>query len=156
MKHLKHVMVPLFLTGVATAVLSGCGMGSNSNRAARNAAVAWGEAYFNCDFMQAQDYSTPESNKWLSFAASNITEHDLEMLRAQNAVVTCDDDITVSNDTLLLLTLRVSHYLKPAILGEQAVQADEEGVFNIPVVKRGKRWMVRMEGLPQSEKQSRD
>ena len=155
MKHLKHVMGTLFLAGVATVLLSGCDTSPDSNPAARNAAVAWAEAYFNCDFMQAQDYSTPESSKWLSYAASNITEHDLELLHERNAVVTCDD-ITVTNDTLLLVTLRVRHYLKPAMLGEQAVQADEEGVFNITVVQRDKQWKVRMEGLPQSEKQSRD
>jgi hypothetical protein len=148
MKHLKLLF--------AAALMASCDMGTDGNGAVRDTAEAWAEAYFNCDYVEAGKYATAESDKWLRFAASNTTEQELELVNGRHAVVASDDDVSISNDTLRTVTLRVNNYLKPSMLGEPAVQPDEEGVFYVSVVKRDGRWQVRMEGLPQSEKQSRD
>jgi len=149
MTSMKHLI--LFL---AALLLTACGV-VNDDEALR-VAESWGSAYFNCDFHGAADYSTPDSERWLRFAASNTTEGDLQLLRDRHAEVTASDYFTVASDTLREVTLHVDHYVKPALLGEQtSVQADD-GLFRVLVVKRGRQWLVRMEGLPRSEKQSRD
>ena len=66
MKHLKMMIGLLLLTG--------CGEATESDDAARQVAQAWGDAYFNCDYHEAEQYVTEESGKWLRFAASNTTE----------------------------------------------------------------------------------
>ena len=148
MKHLKLLF--------AVALMASCDMGQDGNEAVHETAETWAEAYFNCDYVQAGKYATAESDKWLRFAASNTTAQDLELLNERHAVVASDDDVSFSDDTLCIVTLRVNHYLKPSMLGEPSVQADEEGVFYVTMVKRDGRWQVRMEGLPRSEKQSHD
>ena len=102
-----------------------------------------------------RQYVTEESGKWLRFAASNTTESDLELLQRQQATVDADDYFPVATDTLRVVRLKVENYLSPTALGEASRQ-EEEGVFEVTVVKRADSWQVRMEGLPRSEKQSRD
>ena len=140
-----------FLTAITMA---SCNAGFEGDDAALKVATDWADAYFNCDFHEAATFATPESDKWLRFAASNTTEQDLQTLEGK-ATATADDYFTVANDTLRIVTLHVRNFLKPVAVGSPA-QIQEEGTFLITVVKRDGKWKVRMEGLPQSEKQSRD
>ena len=61
----------LFMTAI---LLTECEMGMDGDQQARAAAEAWADAYFNCDFKDASSYVTPESQKWLQYAASNTTD----------------------------------------------------------------------------------
>ena len=141
----------------ATAIMmAGCSMEMNDDHEAKNNAQDWADAYFNCDYKDAQEYVTTESQKWLKFAASNTTEQDLKLLQgAGGARVTVGEAFDEANDTMRLVTLTVSNYLKPVALGEPPV-LEQEGTIKVKVVKRDGEWQVRMEGLPRSEKQSRD
>ena len=134
--------------------MASCNAGFEGDDAALDVASQWADAYFNCDFHEAANYATPESDKWLRFAASNTTEQDLQVLQG-NATATADDYFTVANDTLRVVTLHVRNFLKPAVVGSTP-QLQEEGTFLVTVVKRDGKWKVRMEDLPRSEKQSRD
>ena len=144
----------LFCTAL---LLSGCDFTSDHDNEAIEAAVNWAEAYFNYDFHKAEEYITPESGRWLKFAASNATEHDLQLVQQneEGATVEVEDFFPEANDTLRVVSLRVSNYVSSTLPAESA-QLVEEGVFNVTTVLRDGKWKVRMEGLPQSEKQSRD
>ena len=144
----------LFCTAI---VLSGCNFTNDHDQEAIEAAVCWAEAYFNYDFHKAEEYATPESGRWLKFAASNTTEHDLQLvLQNENgATVEVEDFFPEANDTLRVVSLKVSNFVSSTLPAESA-QLVDEGVFNITTVLRDGKWKVRMEGLPQSEKQSRD
>ena len=121
---------------------------------ARNAAEDWADAYFNCDFKDASGYVTPESQKWLQFAASNTTAEDLKLIQeAGGAKVTASEGFDEANDTMRLVTLTVTNYLTAQ---QQTSVLAKEGIFKVVVVKRNEDWQVRMAGLPRSEKQSRD
>ena len=138
----------LFMTAI---LLTGCEMGMDGDQQARAAAEAWADAYFNCDFKDAKEYVTEESQKWLQFAASNTTEQDLKLLQeAGGAQIAVSDDFEEANDTMRLVTLTVSNCLtaKSAL--------SQEATFKVRVVKREAGWQVRMEGLPQNGMQSRD
>lgn len=132
-----------------------CRHALSSNQEALIAAEEWGEAYFNDDFVEAGQYATPESERWLRFAASNATEEDLKLLNANKATVEADEQVTEANDTMRVVTLHVDNYLESSALGSPAKQA-KGGLFVVNVVKSNDRWLVKMEGLPQSGKQSRD
>ena len=147
MKHLK-----LWL---ATILLTGCDFGMTGDDAVRQTAVSWAEAYFNCDFHEAEKYVTPESIKWLRFAASNVTEQELQLLNENNATVEAWDGFTIANDTICIVTLSVKNNLTNTPLRESP-KLSEEDTFTVTVVKRDNQWRVRMEGLPRSEKRSLD
>ena len=145
-------MIMKLLLLFATAILvAGCDSGMTGDQQARNAVEDWADAYFNCDFKDAKEYVTEESQKWLQFAASNTTEQDLKLLQeAGGAQITVSDDFEEANDTMRLVTLTVSNCLtaKSAL--------SQEATFKVRVVKREAGWQVRMEGLPQNGMQSRD
>jgi hypothetical protein len=145
-------MIMKLLLLFATAILiAGCDAGMTGDQQARNAAEDWADAYFNCDFKDAKEYVTEESQKWLQFAASNTTEQDLKLLQeAGGAQITVSEDFEEANDTMRLVTLTVNNCLtaKSAL--------SKEATFKVRVVKREVGWQVRMEGLPQNGMQSRD
>ena len=138
-----------------TLSLVACDMMQSDDDKATDVAVQWGEAYFNCDYHAAETLSTPESLRWLQFAASNTTQQDLDLLKQQAAEVEATDFFPEANDTLRVVELRVNHYLSKN-LSMGVSQQKEEGIFQTTVVKRGDKWLVRMASLPRSEKQSRD
>ena len=146
-------MNKLFLLAFAL-LLTACDFARNDDSEAADAAVIWANAYFNCDFHEAQRFATPESERWLRMAASNVTEHDLQLLHAgEGATVEADEHFPVASDTLRVVTLRVSNYLSASL--DTTARLMPKGTFLIKVVKRGDGWKVRMEGLPRSERRSR-
>ena len=136
-------------------LLAACDMMQNDNNEATSTAVQWGEAFFNCDYHAAEALCTPESRRWLQFAASNTTQQDLDLLKHHAAQVEATDFFPEANDTLRVVELVVCNSVKPTVAGEEPSQIDK-AVFHTTVVKRNGSWLVRMASLPQSEKQSHD
>lgn len=142
----------LFMTAILQA---GCDSGMDGDQQARESAGDWADAYFNCDFKDASEYVTPESQKWLQYAASNTSADELKLLQeAGGAQVTVDDGFDEANDTMRLVTLYVTNSLKPSVQGKAELVKD--GTFKVMAVKREVGWQVRMAGLPRNEKQNRD
>lgn len=135
--------------------LTACSMLRKNDDQATAVAVEWGEAFFNCDYHAAEALCTPESRRWLQFAASNTTQHDLDMLRQQAAQVEATEFFPEASDTLRVVELVVRNSVSPTIHGGESAQV-EEALFHVTVVKRNGSWQVRMASLPRSEKQSRD
>ena len=138
-----------------TLALTACNMMQNDDDQATAIAIEWGEAFFNCDYHAAEALSTPDSRRWLQFAASNTTQQDLDLLKQHAAEVEATDFFPEANDTLRVVELMVRNSVKPTIAGEQPSQI-EKAMFRTTVVKRNGSWLVRMASLPRSEKQSRD
>ena len=130
-------------------------MMQNDDDQATAIAIEWGEAFFNCNYHAAEALSTPDSRRWLQFAASNTTQQDLDLLKQHAAEVEATDFFPEANDTLRVVELAVRNSVKPTIAGEQPSQI-EKAMFRTTVVKRNGSWLVRMASLPRSEKQSRD
>ena len=135
--------------------LTACKLTNREDTLATDVAVQWGEAFFNCDYHAAQALSTPESRRWLQFAASNTTQQDLDLLKQHAAEVEATDYFPAANDTLRVVQLVVRNSLSPAVNGGAPLQVDE-ALFSVTVVKRNDQWLVRMASLPRSERQSRD
>ena len=153
-KILTKAAVVLMATVSLTIMLTGCSLNGAGGGEAEETARLWADAYFKCDFHEAERYSTAESGRWLRFAASNTTEKALQLLQEKTTEVSIDG-FAAANDTAGTATVRVSNYLKPVAIGEEP-QTEEDGEFLLIMVKRDGRWKVKMEGLPRSGRQSRD
>ena len=139
---------------VAAILMAGCDIGTDGDQQARNVAGDWADAYFNCDYKDASKYVTPESQKWLQYAASNTTAEELKLLKeAGGAQVSVSDTFDEANDTMRLVTMNVTNVLTTQ---QQSLVLAKDATFKVMVVKRNGSWKVRMAGLPQSGKQSRD
>lgn len=123
---------------------------------ADEAALRWGAAYFNYDLKEAARLSTPESRKWIEFVASNMTEGDVELLRSLDEEPAVElYECVQENDSTWTVGLDVSHFVEPDTIGQPG-RLTEEGDFRVTVVSRNGRAYVKMEGLPQNERHSRD
>ena len=144
----------LLLLFVAAILMAGCDIGMDGDQQAKNVAGDWADAYFNCDYKDASKYVTPESQKWLQYAASNTTAEELKLLKeAGGAQVSVSDAFDEANDTMRLVTLNVTNVLTTQ---QQTSVLTKDVTFKVMVVKHDGDWKVRMAGLPQSGKQNRD
>lgn len=138
-------------------MLAACSRSSEAvKEAVTQDVIYFAEPYFNYRFHSAAAFCTPESKKWIAFAASNATEADLDVLRSQaEGAEVGVSRIELTSDTTAMACVDVSNFLLADTIGRPA-RIEAEGRFRLPVVLRGGRWLVRMEGLPQSERQGRD
>lgn len=137
-------------------LISACGQDTNdSDEKFSQQALAFGEAYFNYDYEDAAKLVTPESEKWLSFAASNITQEDIDLINSHDRATVTVDDFTLNNDSTAMVTLIVKDFVQKDTLFRPASVTDE-AEFQLEVVRREGKYFIKMEGLPQSERQNRD
>lgn len=122
----------------------------------REKALSFAESYFNYDFKEAQKHVTSESVKWLKFAASNMTQEDIDKLNSQEDIAHVEfNGFLQLNDTAFIITVTVSNFLKKDSVSTNGVMIDKAS-FPLKVVERDGKHYVRMEALPQSERQSLD
>ena len=153
-------MLRLFKFHIATLllllVLASCNYVSSVNPSdAEDVANAFAESYFNLRYKNSLKYCTKESEQWISFAASQINEDDIKSLRGLEEEASVEVENVSGDDAECHAKVIVSNYFEADTIGKTGHIVDE-GVFDIMLVKEGNTWKVRMEGLPRSEKQSRD
>lgn len=112
--------------------------------------------YFNYNLKEAMPFCTPESEKWIRYTASNIFQEDIDLLKQQKEGATHEtDDIIYINDTSAMVKCHVYNVMKIDTIGKPGTISEHE-IYNISLVKRDRKWLVKMEGPLQNEKQSRD
>ena len=150
---MKNFVLLIFCVGF----LAGCEERNQDPYAkARQRVSAFAEAYFNYEFSTALKLVTPESEKWLHFAASNMTQEDIDLLNArQEAAAVSVEDCAYLNDSTTAATLRVTNFMVKDSIGHAGHFVDE-ALFKLLLVDRDGKYYVRMDGLPRSERQSRD
>ena len=143
----------------ATLLLIACAscnfVGSVNPGNAEDVAEAFAESYFNLRYKNALKYCTKESEQWISFAASQINEDDIKSLQSLEEEASVEVDDISGDDNQCNAKIIVNNYFEADTIGKPG-RIVGEGVFNIAMVKEGNAWKVRMEGLPRSEKRSRD
>ena len=113
--------------------------------------------YFNYHLKQACRFCTDDSQKWLELMASNIEQADVALLREQEneAEISYNEIQLLDTDTLKNIRLTVrNHFVKDSI-GKMGRMV-KKSVYDIQVVKRQGKWLVRMASPLRSEKRSRD
>lgn len=147
-----------FTVLLVALVISACSEGVQEDMSAAEKSIQhFAEAYFNYDFQEAYELITPESRPWLRFAASNITQEDLDELNNRESYATIElSETSVINDTTIEARISVENYYKADSIGQPVRATDKVECYMLTAVKRGKQWLVRMEDLPKSEKHSHD
>lgn len=153
----KCVMKIYTLFCISLFTLLGCHQltGSREDESADRQLNKFATAYFNYDLVEAANYVTPESMKWLQFLATNITQEDLDLLNQTNEASIEGIDYQTIGDTTRTAVVTISNYFVADSLEGQGHQ-EEQQEFLLHMVKRDGKWLVRMEGLPQNEKPSHD
>lgn len=144
-----------FLT--AMLMMAGCEEKPVSpDELARDKAKDFAEAYFNFDFKEAQEHVTPESAKWLAFAASNVTQREVDLYNQLEEKPTINvSNVDWTTDSTATVIVEVSKAVHKEVIGEES-RIEDEAFYQLTVVEREDVYYVRMAGLPRSEKQSHD
>lgn len=143
-----------YLLFVLAWMLNSCQLhDENASDAVDKPLLAWSEAYFGYNYKEALDYMTPESEKWIRFAASNITEEDISFINEHNkgAKVEVIDRHILEGDTTCSARIRVTDFVQLGFVGQEG-KVVEQAEYQITLAKRDGKWKVRMEGPLQSGK----
>ena len=152
---MKMKRLLLFAISFMALGLASCSDSQDSEAAALETAERWAVAYFGYNYHEAERLSTPESRRWLQFAASNTTQQMIDLVNEQPVEASADDLLETESDSMVQVRLVVNNYVQPALLGNDAERKDE-GTFVVDLVRRNDGWLVKMACPPRSERQSRD
>ena len=126
-------------------LLNACGLNATDPDAdVKEQACKFAEAYFNYDFVKARRFVTPESEKWLRFAASIVTQEDVDLINATSETVSVSvTDCYHQNDSTARVTMTVYNAVVKDSLERPARMASETEVA-LMLVRRGDEYRVKM------------
>ena len=130
---------------------AGCQLQEDDEMSAIDKAVSnWAECFFNFDYKGALEYTTPESGKWIRFAASNITQSDIDFIQEHDNKVSINvvDHYLTAGDTASTARIRASDFVRLDLIDHNNTVVDQ-AEFQLNLVKRKGEWMVDLKGLPQ-------
>ena len=125
---------------------------------ARAAVDSFATYYFNWQFQRAARFVTDSSQVWLRYAASQVHEADIKLLRDKEDASVEVEEIDVNDTETPSARVVVRDFLRMDTIGTEG-HLVEKASFRLMLEQtqpEGGQWKVRMEGLPQSEKRNRD
>lgn len=113
--------------------------------------------YYNWHFEKTVKYCTPESERWLSYMASNVRQRDIDSLRSkeEDAMVEIGDIQYSGDGTSATVSINVSNYLQMDSIGTEPHLMDRS-TYLLPMTLNEGRWKIRMDSPLRSERRSRD
>lgn len=149
----------LFLAFASVIVLASCSKVIKDEEVLNECAEKFATTLFNLQLEKAATYCVPQSKKYIAYYASNISEKEIKLLDSLNKTPKIDIlDVCYkegTDDSIALATCKAQDVLVFQKIGELG-NVTEHITFVIPLVRRNGKWLVKMEGLLQSEKQNRD
>ena len=137
--------------------LTGCQAHEGSEEQLKNNLDSFATYYYNWQFPKAVKFCTASSEPWLKYAASNVHEADVELLRNKEADATVEiNDIDFSDDGAnATVSITVYNFLQMDTIGQEA-HLVEEADFHLPMRIENGVWKIRMVNLPRSERRNHD
>ena len=137
--------------------LTGCQSHQGDEDQLENDIDSFATYYFNWQFPKTQKYCTQSSEPWLRYAASNVHQADVDLLRTKAEAATIEiNDIDFSDDGAnATFSITVYNFLQMDTIGQEA-HLVEEADFHLPMRIENGVWKIRMVNLPRSERRNRD
>ncbi len=129
------------------------GIHTNDEERLKDNVDSFATAYFNWQYKAALPFCTQESEQWLRYAASNVHQEDVDILRAQDEGASHEINEIVYNkdDSTAYARITVRNFLQMDTIGT-AGHIVKEAQIRIPLVVRNKKWLVKMEAPLQNER----
>ena len=110
-------------------------------------------ANFNWAYPKAASYVTDISQPLLCYAASQVTQEDVELLnaKAERATVEVMPDAEIVNDSCVVAMVLVRNFLDMDSIDRPSVLC-EEASFHLNAVRVNGRWAVHLPSLPRRER----
>lgn len=156
----KHIIaIGMAVVAITTSLytLTGCQAHEGSEEQLENNLDSFATYYYNWQFPKAIKFCTASSEPWLKYAASNVHEADVELLRnkAEDATVEINDIDFSDDGANATVSITVYNFLQMDTIGQEA-HLVEEADFHLPMSIENGVWKIRMVNLPQSERRNHD
>jgi len=137
------------MVSLASAALSGCQPHEGSEKQLLEDVDSFATYYYNWYFEKALKYCTPESERWLRFAASNVHQADIDLLHAkeQDAVIEIEDVDYHDDKVSATVNLSVTDFLQMDTIGTEA-HLKNKATFQLPMTLHEGKWKVALSQLP--------
>lgn len=147
--HLKHSMTMIGAIVYSLSILYACQSHEGSEKQLKEDVDSFATNYYNWHFKEATKYCTPESEKWLQYAASNVQQTDINQLRAKetDAAIEVQDIQYHGNGMSATIKLQVTNFLQMDTIGTEAHYI-EKASFLLPIVLHDGKWKIQLEKLP--------
>ena len=148
--------ISLTIVGCVLIVLCACTDHKNEEQL-RDTASAFAQTYFNWQFNDALTHCTPSSQRWISYAASQVKQDDVEKLR--NAEQGASSEIKEINyqegDSVASVVMKVENFLSMDSIGAVG-HFVESATYTLQLVQLNKQWKVRLTELPRPDSPRHD
>ena len=114
---------------------------------------SFANAYFNWQFYKAIKYVTPESEKWIKYAASQVHTADLKLINAQEEKAHVEIQDIEQEDSTAKIKINVSNYMRMDTIGKAGRMIDEaQFTLFAKYQTTDKKWLIHLTNLPRHEK----
>ncbi len=140
----KGILLAMLLLGVA--VISSCH--EDEEQQLTELVDSFSISYFNWRFQQAVPYCTDDSKPWLRYAAAQVHQADIDILKAmdQGAEVERGNIAYKDSGDTATVEVAVRNFLQMDTIGN-AGQLVDEARFLVPLVRQEGQWKVRLSGV---------
>ena len=134
---------------VGSVTFYGCHPHEGSESQLKEDVDSFATYYYNWHFEKAVKYCTPESEKWLRYAASNVHSADIDLLHAkqEDATIEIGDIDFMDDEVNATVKVCVKNFLQMDTIGKSA-HLVKEATFVLPMAVHGDKWKVDLDRMP--------
>lgn len=129
------------LAGLLAGVLLTASCSYREEKAIEQSVVGFAQNYFNLRYQKALNACTPESEKWVRFKATNITQEDVDVYNSKRDTAECDVESIDLDDDKATAIVEVRNFLNCDSIGKPA-SICPNAKFKLELKKQGEKWMV--------------
>ncbi len=152
------IKLTISLTIVGCVMIGLCACTDHKNEEQlRDTASAFAQTYFNWQFNDALAHCTPSSQRWISYAASQVTQDDVDKLRRaeQGARSEIKKIHYEEGDSVVSVVMKVENFLSMDSIGTVG-HFVESATYTLQFVQLNKRWKVKLTELPRPDSPHHD
>ncbi|MBQ5579339.1 MAG: hypothetical protein IIT40_10925 [Prevotella sp.] len=134
----------------ALFLLVACDFHAGSSRQLKKEVDSFAVYYFNWQFHHAVRFVTPESEKWMHYAASQVHQADIDLLQSKELPASCEINEVVysEDDKTAIAHVTIQNYLRMDTIGKAATIVNT-AQFDIPLIYQSEtdKWIVEVNEL---------
>ncbi len=152
------IRLTISLTIVGCVLIGLCACTDHKNEEQlRDTANAFAQTYFNWQFNDALTHCTPSSQRWISYAASQVKQDDVDKLRSaeQGARSEIKKIHYDEGDSVASVVMKVENFLSMDSL-DAVGHFVKSATYTLQLVRQTKQWKVRLTELPRPDSPHHD
>ena len=152
------IRLTIILTIAGCVLIGLCACTNHKNEEQlRDTASAFAQTYFNWQFNDALTHCTPSSQRWISYAASQVKQADVDKLRSaeQGARSEIKKIHYEEGDSVASVVMNVENFLSMDSIGTVG-HFVKSATYTLQLVQLNKQWKVRLTELPRPDSPRHD